>query len=76
MENSKDDVNEIEDTIGVIFSENTKRLIPKNLRPNKIYLEKYCTYNNIMEEHYTTKVHHAKSALYDECNTGVSVIKK
>ena len=39
-------------------------------------MDRCYTYNEIMEETYTNKIHQAKSALYGECNAGVSVTKK
>ena len=62
-------MNEEEDRTGVIFfrkKNNTKTR--KILDPN--------TYNQLMEEKYATKINQAKSAIYGDCNEGVSVINK
>ena len=43
---------------------------------NKINLDRFSTYNQLMEGNYAIQIHQPKSTIYWDWNAGVSVINK
>ena len=71
----KENVEKEDNTTGVTFFKNHQKTNNrKHSDTNKIYFDSFSAYNQVMDEKYATRIHQAKSAIYEECNAGVSEI--